>query len=268
MASLPFRVRPGERVRLADLDPGDTSEVASKRAALAECDRLTERLAHLQEMLFADHRYAVLVVLTAIDAGGKDGTIHQVFEGVNPQGVRVAHFGVPTADESSHDFLWRIHPHTPEKGEIVIFNRSQYEDVLVPRATKSLPKRVWKRRYRMINEFERTLVLEGTSVLKFFLHISEAEQKDRLRARLKDPTKHWKFSGSDLPTRTLWPQYQAAFDEMLRKTSTKWAPWYVIPSDKKWYRDWAVSKILVATLGTLDLRWPPLPAEWKGVEIR
>jgi PPK2 family polyphosphate:nucleotide phosphotransferase len=268
VAAGPFKVRPGERVHLDRVDAGDTSAVGSKRAALAACDGLTRRLVHLQELLYADHRFAVLVILEAIDAGGKDGTIHHVFEGVNPQGVQVAHFVIPTAEESGHDFLWRIHPHAPEKGQIVIFNRSQYEDVLVPRAAKLLPKKVWKRRYRMINEFERTLVLEGTTVLKFFLHISEDEQKARLRERLKDPTKHWKFSDSDLPTRELWPQYQKAFEEMLRKTSTAWAPWYLIPSNKKWFRDWAVSTILVGALESMDLAWPPLPPQWKGVVIR
>jgi PPK2 family polyphosphate:nucleotide phosphotransferase len=269
VSASPFKVRPGERVRLDRIDPDDTSAIRGpKRAALAESRRLTERLEHLQELLYADHRCSVLIVLTAIDAGGKDGTIRHVFEGVNPQGVRTAHFGVPTAEESAHDFLWRIHPHTPGKGEIAIFNRSQYEDVLVPRVSKVLPKKAWKRLYRMINEFERTLVLEGTTVLKFFLHISEDEQKDRLRARLRDPTKHWKFSGADLPTRTLWPEYQRAFQEMLRKTSTPWAPWYVIPSNKKWFRDWAVSTVLVSTLESMDLKWPPLPPEWKGAAIR
>jgi PPK2 family polyphosphate:nucleotide phosphotransferase len=264
-----LRVRPGKRVRLDRVDPGDTSAVhGSKRKALAECDRLTHRLEALQELLFANHGSSVLVVLEAIDGGGKDGTIRHVFEGVNPQGVRVAHFGVPTPEEAAHDFLWRIHPHTPAKGEIVIFNRSHYEDVLVPRAARLLPKPVWKQRYRSINEFERTLTKEGTVVLKFFLHISEAEQKRRLRARLDDPTKHWKFSSADLPTRALWPKYQAAFEEMLGRTSTPWAPWFVVPSDKKWFRDWAVLNVLVGALEALDLKWPALPDRWKAVVIR
>jgi PPK2 family polyphosphate:nucleotide phosphotransferase len=264
-----FRVRPGERVRLDRADPSDTSAVrGSKRAALAACDRLTRRLEHLQELLYADHRWAILIVLEGIDAAGKDGTIRHVFEGVNPQGVRVAHFGVPTAEERDHDFLWRVHAHTPERGEIAIFNRSHYEDVLVPRAAGRVPKAVWRRRYRMINEFERTLVHEGTTVLKFFLNVSEAEQKRRLQERLDDPTKHWKFSVSDLPTRNLWTQYQKAFEEMLRRTSTRWAPWYLVPSDKKWFRDWVVSDVLVRTLEGLDLKWPALPSQWKGVVIR
>jgi PPK2 family polyphosphate:nucleotide phosphotransferase len=269
MATLPFRVRPGQKVRLDRCDPDDTSLVhGSKRTALAACDRLSGRLERLQELLYADHRRAVLVVLAAIDAGGKDGTIRRVFQGVNPQGVRVAHFGVPTAYEAAHDFLWRVHPNTPEKGEIAIFNRSHYEDVIVPAAEHTLPRKTWRRRFRSINEFERTLTNEGTTVLKFFLHISEDEQKERLRERLRDPTKHWKFSASDLPTRQRWPEYQVAFEEMLRKTSTPWAPWYLIPANKKWFRDWAVSTILVGTLESLGLRWPPLPPGWKGVVIR
>ena len=263
-----FQVRPGERVHLPAVDPDDTSAVGSKRSALAICDRLSKRLEHLQELLYADHHQAVLVVLEAVDAGGKDGTVRHVFEGVNPQGVRVVHFRVPTPEEAAHDFLWRIHRATPGKGEIGIFNRSHYGDVLVARAAGLVPPRVWRRRYRMINEFERTLVLEGTTVLKFFLHIGEDEQKRRLRERLADPTKHWKFSADDLPARKLWPAYQAAFEEMLRRTSTKWAPWYVIPSNKKWYRDWAVSAILVDALERLKLSWPPLPPEWKSVVIR
>jgi PPK2 family polyphosphate:nucleotide phosphotransferase len=199
-----------------------------------------------------------------MDAAGKDGTIGHVFEGVNPQGVRVAHFGVPTTEEKDHDFLWRIHPHAPAKGEIVIFNRSHYGDVLAARAERRVPKSVWKRRYWMINEFERTLDREGTTVLKFLLHLGEGEQKRRLQERLDDPTKHWKFSVDDVPARDRWPQYQRAYEEMLRRTSTRWAPWYVVPSDKKWFRDWVVSNVLVETLEGFDLRWPALPSAWKG----
>ena len=269
MVATSFRVRPGARVRLDRQDPADTSAVrGSKRAASAACDRLSARLDHLQELLYADHRFGVLIVLEGMDAAGKDGTIRQVFRGVNPQGVRVTHFGVPTAVERDHDFLWRIHPHAPAKGEIVIFNRSHYEDILVPHAARTAPKEVWKRRYRMVTEFERTLVREGTTVLKFFLHISEAEQKRRLQARLDDPTKHWKFSVQDLPARDLWPEYQHAYEELLGRTSTRWAPWYIVPSDKKWFRDWVVSNVLVETLAKLDLHWRPLPSEWKGVVIR
>jgi PPK2 family polyphosphate:nucleotide phosphotransferase len=264
-----FRVRPGQRVRLDRLNPGDTSAVhGSKRFATAASDRLTERLEHLQELLYADHRHALLVVLEGMDAAGKDGTIRHVFDGVNPQGVQVAHFGVPTPEEKAHDFLWRVHPHAPAKGEIVIFNRSHYEDVLVPRAARLVPRTVWKRRYRMINEFERTLVREGTTILKFFLHLSEAEQKQRLQARLDDPTKHWKFSVDDLPARDRWPEYQRAYEEMLQRTSTGWAPWYRVPSDKKWFRDWVVLTVLVETLEGLDLTWPALPSRWKGVVVR
>jgi PPK2 family polyphosphate:nucleotide phosphotransferase len=269
MVGASFRIRPGEHVHLAKLDPADTSAVhGSKRKGLDASERLTKQLEHLQELLWADHRFALLIVLEGMDAAGKDGTIRHVFEGVNPEGVRVAHFGVPTAEEHDHDFLWRVHARTPAKGEIVIFNRSHYEDVLVSRAAKLVPKSVWKRRYRAINEFERTLAEEGTTVLKFFLHLSEDEQKRRLQARLDDPTKHWKFSASDVPSRGLWPAYQRAFEEMLYRTSTRWAPWYLVPSDKKWFRDWVVSNVLVETLAGFDLKWPPLPARWNNVVIR
>ena len=264
----PFRIRPGQRVRLERFDPRDTSGLrGTKRDALARSARLTARLEHLQEMLFADHRQRVLVVLQGLDTSGKDGTIRHVFEGVNPQGVRVVPFRRPTPEEADHDFLWRAHRQTPAKGEIVIFNRSHYEDVLIARADKLVPKSVWKRRYEEINEFERLLSEEGTTILKFYLHISKAEQKRRLEQRLADPTKHWKFSLSDVSERRRWPSYIEAFEAMLEKTSTEWAPWYVVPSDFKWYRDLVVSTVLVDALRRMELQWPPLPADLKSVVV-
>ncbi|HXW67553.1 MAG TPA: PPK2 family polyphosphate kinase [Thermoplasmata archaeon] len=264
----PFELPRGRRVRLDRLDPDDTAAIGgSRRRAHAESERLTHRLEHLQELLYADHRRALLLVLEAIDAGGKDGTIRHVFEGVNPQGVRVVHFRVPTAEEAAHDFLWRVHPHTPARGEIAIFNRSHYEDVIVPRAEGTLPRRALRHRYRAINEFERALVLEGTTVLKCFLHIGQAEQKRRLLERLRDPTKHWKFTAADLPTRRRWPEYQRAYEAMLERTHTRWAPWHVIPANAKWFRDWAVSGLLVGALEAMDLAWPPLAKEWRSVTI-
>jgi PPK2 family polyphosphate:nucleotide phosphotransferase len=263
-----FRVRPGSRVRLDRCDPGDTSAFdGSKARALAATRRQVARLDHLQELLYANRSWSLLVVLQALDTGGKDGTIRRVFDGVNPQGVRVAAFKVPTAVEKDHDFLWRVHARTPAKGEIVIFNRSHYEDVLVARVDRLVPKRVWKARFRAINGFERTLTEEGTTVLKFFLHISEAEQRRRLAARLADPTKHWKFSAGDTVEPTRYAKYTAAIEDVLEKTSTPWAPWHLIPADAKWFRDWAVSKILVAALDGLHLTWPPLPKEFGSIRI-
>jgi len=218
-------------------------------------------LGRLQELLYACRGRGLLVVLQGLDTAGKDGTIRHVFTGVNPQGVRVAKFGVPTPEEYDHDFLWRVHPHVPAKGEIVIFNRSHYEDVLAARVDRIVRPGIWRERYRAINEFERMLDREGTSVIKFFLHISEAEQRRRLEERLADPTKHWKFSAADVAERAKWSKYRPAIEEMVRRTSTAYAPWYVLPSDKKWFRDWAVVRLLVDHLEGLGLAWPTLPPE-------
>ncbi|MCI4334529.1 MAG: polyphosphate kinase 2 family protein [Thermoplasmata archaeon] len=263
-----YRVRPGEQVRLSAHDPDSTDGFdGKKKKALAATRELTTRLERLQELLYADHRRSVLIVLQAIDAGGKDGTIRHVFEGVNPQGVRVARFGRPTPEESAHDFLWRVHRQTPEKGEITIFNRSHYEEVLVVRVEKLAPRSTWLRHYRQINDFERSLTEEGTLILKFFLHISFDEQRKRLEARLRDRTKYWKFSSADLPERKRWPAYQRAFEEMLEKTSTPYAPWYVIPANRKWFRNLSVSRILVEALDGLQLKWPPLPADFRSTVV-
>ncbi len=263
-----LEVRPGSKVRLAKVDPADTSAFGgTKRSARKESERLVRELDHLQELLYACHADPVLVVLQALDTGGKDGTIRHVFQGVNPQGVRVTRFRVPTPVELDHDFLWRVHIDTPAKGEIVIFNRSHYEDVLAARVDHLVPPRIWRRRYRSINEFERTLVESGTTVLKFFFHISRDEQRRRLQERLDDPTKHWKFSPADLAERGRWPLYIPAIEEMLDRTSTPWAPWYLVPADKKWFRNWAVSRILVDALKRRKLAWPPLPADAKNAQI-
>jgi PPK2 family polyphosphate:nucleotide phosphotransferase len=263
-----YQIRPGRRVHLDRYDPRDTAGYKGTKAdALRESRKLLVKLEKLQELLYADHSRKVLVVLEGLDTSGKDGTIRHVFEGVNPQGVRVHSFRSPTPDEVDHDFLWRAHQQAPGNGEIVIFNRSHYEDVLVVRVDNLVPKSVWRRRYRQINEFERYLTEEGTTVLKFYLHISKLEQKKRLQERLADPTKHWKFSRSDLLDRRRWPQFMAAYEEMLEKTSTDWAPWYLIPSDNKWFRNLLVSGILVKTLGKLDLRWPSLPPEFNATAI-
>jgi PPK2 family polyphosphate:nucleotide phosphotransferase len=251
-----YRVKPGSKVDLSKWDPsekgafeGDKKE--GEKALLA----LNDQLEALQEMLYAEHKHRVLIVLQAMDTGGKDGTIRHVFEGVNPQGVRVTSFKVPTQEELDHDYLWRVHKQTPGRGEIVIFNRSHYEDILVVRVHELVPEEVWGKRYDQINTFERTLAEEGTTILKFFLHIDLEEQKQRLQARLDEPNKRWKFSTGDLE-RKLWPKYMQAYEDALSKTSTKWAPWYVVPANRKWYRNLVVATTLIETLEGLDMSYP------------
>ena len=252
-----YRVEPDSKVDLSKWDPADSSEFdgnkEESRAALANLNR---KLAELQEILYAEHKHKVLIVLQAMDTGGKDGAIRHVFKGINPQGVRVASFKIPSAIEMDHDYLWRIHQQTPGKGEMVIFNRSHYEDVLVVRVHKLVPEEVWKRRYDQINNFEKLLAEEGTTILKFYLHISSEEQKERLRARLEDPTKHWKFDPDDLKERQLWKEYMRAYEDALEKTSTKYAPWYIVPANKKWYRDLVVASVILETLRDLKMEYP------------
>lgn len=250
---------PGQKVCLGDWDPSDTSVVdVTKEDALDQIEKLKKRLEELQEKLYAERKHKVLVVLQAMDAGGKDSTIRLVFEGVNPQGVRVVSFKAPTLEEKAHDFLWRIHKSVPQSGEIVIFNRSHYESVLVERVHKIVSKEVWKSRYREINEFEQTLWKEGTLILKFYLHISKGEQKKRLEERLEDPTKEWKFSQNDLPERKFWKHYMKAYEEAIEKTSTLQAPWYIVPSNHKWFRDYVVASVVVGCLDQLQMRYPKL----------
>ncbi len=263
-----YLVRPGTRVRLDHWDPNDTSGFEGvKDEGRKELDRLSVRLAELQELLYAEHRHAVLVVLQGLDSAGKDGTIRRVFEGVNPQGVRVVSFREPSALERDHDFLWRVHAQVPAKGEMVLFNRSHYEDVLVVRVHRLVPQSVWTRRYQAINEFERLLVNEGTTVVKFFLHVGRGEQRRRLSERLADPTKYWKFRGSDLADRRRWGAFAAAYEDVLTKTSTPWAPWYIVPSNHKWFRDLVVSRRIVRTLDGLRMRYPPLPARYRSARV-
>ena len=243
---------------MGDWDPDDTSGFdGKKKEALIESEKLRLKLEQLQEVLYAEHKHKVLIVLQALDAGGKDGTIRRVFEGVNPQGVRVARFGVPTPEEVNHDFLWREHAQVPDNGEIVIFNRSHYEGVLVVRVHKLAPEEVWKARYQEINDFERMLCEEGTTILKFYLHISKDEQRKRLQDRLQDPTKRWKFSIHDLPERAFWSEYMSAYQDVLEKTSSEWAPWYVVPADHDWFRDIIISTVIVRTLEGMDMHYPP-----------
>jgi len=263
-----YRVAPGDKINLSDWDPNDKSKFdGDKLQATKRLEELNYEVEALQELLYAEHKNRVLVVLQAMDTGGKDGTIRHVFEGVNPQGVKVASFKVPTREELDHDYLWRVHKQTPGKGEIVIFNRSHYEDVLVVRVHKLVPKETWALRYEQINEFERLLYEEGTKILKFFLHIDLKEQKERLQARLDDPNKQWKFSLGDLEERKLWPEYTEAYEDVLSKTSTKWAPWYIVPANRKWYRNLVVASIIVDALKRLDMSYPHPEDDLSQVDI-
>ena len=263
-----YKVNPGQEIQLKDWDPQETSafEEGKKESKQAIQD-MNEELETLQEKLYAEHKHKVLVVLQGMDTSGKDGTIRHVFEGVNPQGVRVASFKVPTQEEADHDYLWRVHKQTPGKGEITIFNRSHYEDVLVVRVHNLVPEQVWKKRYEQINRFEKLLADEGTTILKFFLHISLEEQKERLIARQVDPQKQWKFSSKDVEERKYWKDYTKAYEAVLSKTSTEWAPWYIIPSNRKWYRNLVISKILIKTLDGLKIKYPEAEEDIENIVI-
>ena len=252
-----YRVKPGTRVDLSVWDTKDRSAFDGDKSAGKDAAKdANRRLEGLQELLYAEGKQRMLVVLQAMDTGGKDGVIRHVFEGVNPQGVKVAGFKVPSKLERAHDYLWRVHQKTPGKGEIAIFNRSHYEDVLVVRVHKLVPDAVWSRRYDHINAFERMLADEGTVILKFFLHISKEEQRERLQARLDEPEKRWKFSLGDLDERKLWDDYVAVYEDVLSKTSTEWAPWYVVPADRKWYRNLVIGTVLTEALEGLDMHHP------------
>jgi len=263
-----YRVREGEKVSLHKWPPSDTSGFPGTEAeALEESRKLTVKLERLQEVLYAEHRHKVLIVLQAMDTGGKDGTIKKVFEGVNPQGVRVAHFRTPTPEEGEHDFLWRVHQQAPGSGEMVIFNRSHYEGVLIERVHGLVPRRTWLRRYKEIEHFEHLLHEDSAVVLKFFLHISKDEQRRRLEERKTDPSKQWKFSLSDIQERRLWSKYMKAYEDALQNTSTDSSPWYVIPANMKWFRDLLVSSIIVERLEKLGMEYPEAPLDLKSMEI-
>jgi PPK2 family polyphosphate:nucleotide phosphotransferase len=255
------------KIRLEEWSTDGTDAKTNKNEAKERLEALNTELGELQELLFAQGKYKVLVVLQGMDTSGKDGVIRHVFEGVNPQGVRVASFKVPTSEELAHDYLWRVHKQAPGSGEITIFNRSHYEDVLVVRVHELVSKEIWSRRYEQINHFERLLVEEGTTILKFFLHISKDEQRKRLQARLEDPTKIWKFRLGDLKERQRWEDYQHAYEDVLSKTSSTWAPWYIIPSDKKWYRNLVIASLLVDTLKGFDMTYPQPEENLDGVIV-
>jgi PPK2 family polyphosphate:nucleotide phosphotransferase len=263
-----YQVTPATRVKLSEWDPNDTGDFkGGKKEGLAQLEKLNGKLETLQELLFAEHRHKVLVVLQAMDTGGKDGAIRRVFDGVNPAGVRVASFKAPTAEELDHDYLWRIHRAAPGNGEMVIFNRSHYEDVLVVRVHELVPAEVWGKRFDQINEFERMLAENGTTILKFYLHIDKDEQKERLQARLDDPLKRWKFRLADLQERRQWPDYMQAYEDVLNKTSTDHAPWYIVPANHKWFRDLVISSTLVETLEGLKMKFPKSQEDLEGVVI-
>ena len=262
-----FRVAPGTAVRLADWDPDDTLGYASKKEARKELKKLRQRLTELQFLLYAENKRGLLIVLQGMDASGKDGTIRHVMRGVNPQGTTVASFKKPSADELDHDFLWRIHKAMPRRGDIGIFNRSHYEDVLVVRVHDLVPKEVWSARYDLINSFEKNLAEDGIVILKFYLHISKEEQKSRFEARLTDPTRHWKISPSDFSERPFWEHYTEAFEEAVTRCSTDWAPWFVIPANKKWFRNLAVASVIVEQLESMNMQFPEPSFDVSAVTI-
>ena len=263
-----YIVIPHTEVNLSSWDPNEKSNFESgKDAGKLHLLDLNNQLMTLQETLYAEHKHKILIVLQGMDTSGKDGTIKHVFKGVNPQGVRIANFKVPSKKELDHDYLWRVHKQVPGKGEIVIFNRSHYEDVLVVRVHKLSPAKIWSKRYSQINFFEKMLSEEGTKILKFFLHIDLDEQKARLQARLDDPNKQWKFRKGDLDDRKLWPEYINAYEDMLNKTSTNHAPWYIVPANRKWYRNIVIGSILVSTLNKLRMKYPDPEEDLEGIII-
>ncbi len=252
-----FIIGAGKKVRLAKIDPSFTGTHKSHADAKPEIEQHVERMDKLQYLLYADHSHSLLVVLQALDGAGKDGVIRHLFTGMNPQGASAFCFKQPNQPELDHDFLWRAHRRVPAKGEVVIFNRSHYEDVLVVRVHKLAPRSVWSKRYELINDFENMLSENGTRILKFYLHISPEEQLKRFKQRLEDNSRHWKISESDYLERELWPQYVEAYEDVLALTSTERAPWYVIPANRKWFRDLAISQIVTKTMSEMGLTLPP-----------
>jgi PPK2 family polyphosphate:nucleotide phosphotransferase len=264
-----FKVKPNSKVKLSEWDPNDTGDFkGGKQEGLEEIAGLLKKLQGLQELLYAEHKHRVLIVLQGMDTAGKDGAVRHVFDGVNPQGVRVVAFKQPSAEELDHDYLWRIHREMPASGGMVIFNRSHYEDVLVTRVHNLVPPEVWKRRFDEINQFEAMLTDNGVTILKFYLNIDQDEQRQRLQARLDDPTKHWKFRLGDLAERKLWPAYMEAYQDMLGRTSTEQAPWYVVPSNRKWLRDLVISTTLVETLKGFKMKYPESGEDLAGLVVK
>ena len=252
-----FEVKAGERVKLAKVDPEFTGKHPSEQHAKRETEKYLKKLNDLQNLLYSEGRHALLVVLQAMDAGGKDGTVRHVLGAMNPQGTRVTSFKQPTAEELKHDFLWRVHPHAPARGMVSVFNRSHYEDVLVVRVHKLVPRKVWSRRFDFINDFEKRLHRENdTHIVKFFLHISREEQLKRFEQRLVDPARNWKISEEDYKEREYWDDYVKAYEDVFAETSTKHAPWYIIPANQKWFRNLAVSQIIADTMEEIGMQMP------------
>jgi PPK2 family polyphosphate:nucleotide phosphotransferase len=263
-----FLVKPGRKLRLKDIDPAFKGRHETREAAAPELERYRQKLMQQQALLYAEKKHSVLIVLQALDAGGKDGTIKHVFGALNPQGTSVASFKQPTPIELDHDFLWRVHPHAPPKGWVAIFNRSHYEDVLIARVHKLVDKQTWTARYDRIRSFESGLRESGTTVVKFFLHISKEEQLARFGKRLDDPARNWKISESDYTERALWDGYMEAFEDALCATSTLDAPWYVIPADHKWFRNLAVSQIVANTMEELGMAFPKPTVDLAAIRHR
>ena len=253
-----YRIKGGGKVSLKAIDPGGTDLCpdGSKGTTQDLFDSLRDEIQRLQKVLYAENKHRVLVILQAMDTGGKDGCVKHVFSRVDPQGIFVKAFKKPTPDDLAHDFLWRIHPHVPGNGQIMIFNRSHYEDIIAVRVKKLFEDAVWKRRYRHVVDFERMLADEGTTILKIYLHISKEEQKRRLESRLVNPAKHWKFNPDDLADRARWDDFMRAYEDLIERTSTDEAPWFVIPADKKWYRNLCVARLFADTLKGLDMKFP------------
>jgi len=254
------RLTPSVPIRIEDFSSDGKDFHNDRKQAEEEFVALRHELVELQPRLYAEGRRSLLIVMQAMDAGGKDGCTRKVFTGVNPQGVHVTSFKAPSARELSHDFLWRVHRAVPAKGMIGVFNRSHYEDVLVVRVDNLVPAEQWRQRYEQINQFEKMLSENGTRILKFYLHISKDEQKERFQDRLDDPAKHWKFSPADLEKRADWNAYQEAFEDAFNKCTTRWAPWHIIPADRKWYRNLAITRVIVDTLKEMDPQFPE--ADW------
>ena len=260
-----FLVKPGQDMDLSHVDPSYTGKSESKASTKKEMAELSQKMCDLQGLLYAEGRHSLLICLQALDAGGKDGTLVHVFGAMNPLGTRVHAFKVPTEDELRHDFLWRVHTRTPGRGEVVIFNRSHYEDVLIVRVHNLVPKSVWSKRYDLINEFEKNLTEAGTTILKFFLHISKDEQLRRFKKRLDNPDKNWKVNEADYEERKHWSEYMKAYEEALSKTSTERAPWFVIPADHKWFRNLAVASIVVDAMESLGMKRPSATADIEAI---
>jgi len=260
-------IKPGTKVSLKKIDPDDTGPYTSPEKAEKPLRKHIDELIGLQNLLYAENRRSLLIILQGMDTSGKDGTIRHVMSGLSPLGVQVKAFKAPTEEELAHDFLWRVHKEVPRHGFIGIFNRSHYEDVLIVRVRELVPRDVWKARYEQINQFEKALTKNGVIILKFFLHISKGEQKRRLEQRLADPTRYWKFSLHDVEERGYWSGYRKAYEAALSRCSTKWAPWHVVPANKKWYRNLVVAETVVRTLRDLDMEYPPPSIDISKVKI-